>query len=68
MTKYLPNAKALAVGIPARVAGTPMWTNMRGNHTWVEVWDGGWHFVGAAEPDPKGLDHTWFNGDASIGT
>ena len=35
-----------AVGIPARVAGTPLWANMRGNHTWVEVWDGGsWHFL-----------------------
>ena len=55
-----------AVGIPARVAGTPLWANMRGNHTWVEVWDsGGWHFVGAAEPDAAGLDHAWFTHDAS---
>lgn len=54
-----------AVGIPARVAGTPMWTNMRGNHTWTEVWNDGWHFVGASEPDPAGLDHGWFTGDAS---
>lgn len=54
-----------SVGIPARVVGTPLWTNMRGNHTWVEVWDNGWHFVGAAEPDPKGLDHAWFEHDAS---
>ena len=55
-----------SVGVPARVAGTPMWTNMRGNHTWVEVWDnGGWHYVGAAEPDPQGLDHGWFANDAS---
>ena len=54
-----------AVGIPARIAGTPMWTNMRGNHTWVEVWDGGWHFAGAAEPDGKGLDCGWFKGDAA---
>jgi transglutaminase-like putative cysteine protease len=54
-----------AVGVPARVAGTPMWTNMRGNHTWIEVWDGGWHFAGAAEPDPNGLDRGWFCGDAS---
>jgi transglutaminase-like putative cysteine protease len=54
-----------AVGVPARVAGTPMWTNMRGNHTWVEVWDGDWHFAGAAEPDPSGLDHGWFVGDAA---
>lgn len=54
-----------AVGIPARVAGTSMWSNMRGNHTWVEVWDGGWHFVGAAEPDDAGLDHAWFAHDAT---
>ncbi|MEI2726497.1 MAG: transglutaminase domain-containing protein [Verrucomicrobiota bacterium] len=54
-----------SVGIPARVAGTPMWSNLRGNHTWVEVWDGEWHFTGAAEPDPAGLDHGWFVHDAS---
>lgn len=53
-----------SVGIPARVAGTPMWTNKRGNHTWVEIWDGGWHFTGAAEPSAEGLDHGWFVGDA----
>jgi len=53
-----------SVGIPARVAGTPMWTNMRGNHTWVEIWDNGWHYVGAAEPDAAGLDHGWFADDA----
>ncbi len=54
-----------SVGVPARVAGTPMWTNMRGNHTWVEVWDGDWHFTGAAEPDPNGLDRGWFVHDAA---
>jgi hypothetical protein len=54
-----------SVGIPARLTGTPMWADNRGNHTWVEIWDGGWHFVGAAEPDPKGLDHAWFEHDAS---
>jgi hypothetical protein len=54
-----------AVGVPARVAGTPMWTNLRGNHTWVEIWDGEWHFAGAAEPDSKGLDRGWFCGDAA---
>lgn len=54
-----------AVGIPARVVGTPLWTNMRGNHTWVEIWDGDWHFLGAAEPDENGLDHGWFVHDAS---
>ena len=54
-----------SVGVPARVAGTPLWSNLRGNHTWVEVWDGGWHFTGAAEPDPNGLDRGWFKGDAA---
>lgn len=54
-----------AVGVPARIAGTPLWANMRGNHTWVEVWDGDWHFLGAAEPDPAGLDRGWFVHDAS---
>ena len=55
-----------AVGVPARVVGTPMWTNLRGNHTWVEIWDGDWHFLGAAEPDEQGLDHGWFTHDASL--
>ncbi|MDQ2799604.1 MAG: hypothetical protein M3Y13_08185, partial [Armatimonadota bacterium] len=56
-----------SVGIPARVVGTPMWTNLRGNHTWVEVWDGqAWRFTGAAEPDPQGLDRGWFAHDASL--
>lgn len=54
-----------SVGIPARVVGTPMWMNGRGNHTWVEVWDGDWHFTGAAEPDAQGLDRGWFTGDAA---
>jgi transglutaminase-like putative cysteine protease len=54
-----------SVGVPARVVGTPMWANMRGNHTWVEAWDGDWHFLGAAEPDKAGLDHGWFLHDAS---
>lgn len=54
-----------SVGVPARVVGTPLWINLRGNHTWVEVWDQGWHFTGAAEPDPQGLDRAWFVGDAA---
>jgi len=54
-----------AVGVPARVAGTPMWTNLRGNHTWLEIWDKDWHFTGACEPDEKGLDRGWFTGDAA---
>ncbi len=55
-----------AVGIPARVAGIASWPGRGGNHTWVEIYDGGtWHFVGAAEPDPKGLNHAWFGGEAA---
>lgn len=47
-----------AVVIPARVVGTPQWTDGTGNHTWVEVWDNGWHFIGASEAGE--LDQTWF--------
>ena len=54
-----------SVGVPARIAGTPLWANNSGNHTWVEIWDGDWHFAGAAEADPKGLDRGWFVGNAS---
>jgi len=54
-----------AVGVPSRLAGIPSWPGRGGNHTWVEVWDkGSWHFVGAAEPDDKGLDHAWFAEEA----
>ena len=51
-----------AVGIPARMVGTPLWTNKSGNHTWVEIWDGQWHFLGACEPGR--LNKTWFEGRA----
>ena len=54
-----------AVGIPARAVGTPLWANQRGNHTWIEIWDGDWHFAGADEYDAAGLDRGWFVGDAS---
>lgn len=55
-----------AVGVPARLAGTPLWVNKRGNHTWVEVWDEGvWKFTGACEYDPNGLNRGWFQGIAS---
>ncbi len=54
-----------AVGIPARIVGTPLWTNQRGNHTWVEFWDGDWHFVGADEYDANGVDRGWFTDDAA---
>lgn len=55
-----------SVGVPARLTGIPSWKNKRGNHTWVEVWDDGWHFTGAAEPSSEGLDNTWFQGDAAL--
>jgi transglutaminase-like putative cysteine protease/poly(3-hydroxybutyrate) depolymerase len=55
-----------AVAVPARLAGIHSWPGRGGNHTWAEVWDGGsWHFVGAAEPDPNGLDRAWFAGEAT---
>lgn len=54
-----------SVCVPARLVGTPNWWNKRGNHTWVEIWDKDWHFTGACEPDPKGLDRGWFVDDAS---
>ena len=52
-----------AMGVPARVVGTPQWRTVRGNHTWVEVWDNGWHFLGAAES--SALDTGWFKGRAA---
>jgi predicted peptidase len=54
-----------AVGVPARLVGTPNWSDKRGNHTWIEIWDDDWHFTGACEPDPKGLDRGWFVADAA---
>ena len=54
-----------AMGVPTRVVGTPLWANNSGNHTWLEIWDKDWHFTGACEPDPKGLDRGWFVGNAS---
>ncbi len=51
-----------AVGIPSRMAGTPMWTNMRGNHSWCEVYaDGEWYFT---EYYSKSLNKSWFLADA----
>ncbi|WP_233215695.1 transglutaminase-like domain-containing protein [Rhodopirellula bahusiensis] len=54
-----------SVGIPARFVGTPLWFNQSGNHSWVEVWDDGWHFTGAAEPTGNELDRGWFVGNAT---
>jgi hypothetical protein len=52
-----------AVGVPARVAGTASWSDHTGNHTWTEVWDHQWYFVGSAEPGK--LNHTWFVDNAA---
>ena len=49
-----------SVGIPARFVGTPLWSDRSGNHSWVEIWDDGWHFTGAAEPTGTELDKAWF--------
>jgi len=54
-----------AVGVPARFAGTPLWTNRSGNHSWVEIWDGRWHYTGAAEPAGDKLDAAWFGNRAA---
>ncbi len=57
-----------AVGVPARFVGTPRWSDDSGNHSWVEVWDDGWHFTGAAEPTGSDLDRGWFAGRAAGAT
>ncbi|MEX1223843.1 MAG: transglutaminase-like domain-containing protein, partial [Pirellulales bacterium] len=54
-----------AVGVPARLVGTPLWSDGSGNHTWVEIWDDGWHFTGAAEPTGEALNRAWFVGRAA---
>ena len=52
-----------AVGIPARMVGTPLLSNFEGNHTWVEIWDRHWHFIDAWRPEP--MDKTYFFGIAA---
>jgi hypothetical protein len=42
-----------------------MWPDKSGNHSWVEVWDNGWHFTGAAEASGDNLDVAWFADRAS---
>jgi hypothetical protein len=54
-----------SVGVPARFVGTPLWADGSGNHSWVEIWDEGWHFTGAAEPTGNELNQAWFAGRAS---
>jgi len=52
-----------SVGIPARIAAIALWPDESGNHTWVEIWDGRWRYVGASES--TSLDHAWFTKKAS---
>ncbi len=54
-----------AVGIPARFVGTPLWSNRSGNHSWVEIYDNGWHFTGACEATGSDLNKGWFAGRAA---
>ena len=54
-----------AVGVPARFVGTPLWSNRSGNHSWVEVYDSGWHFTGACEATGSDLNKGWFAGRAA---
>ncbi|MCX8228435.1 MAG: hypothetical protein OTJ44_00600 [Planctomycetota bacterium] len=54
-----------SVGVPARFVGTPLWADGSGNHSWVEIWDDGWHFTGAAEPTGNQLNQAWFTDRAS---
>lgn len=52
-----------AVGVPARFVGC-RWKNKRGNHSWVEIWDGGeWKHLGAG--DGGNANEAWFNADAA---
>lgn len=52
-----------SVGIPARLVGVMQWRESGGNHTWVEVWDGKWHYLGAEESES--YDQAWFTQKAS---
>ena len=53
-----------SIGVPVCFVGTSMWYNNTGNHSWVEIWDDGWHFTGAAEPTGNDLNKAWFSGQA----
>ena len=47
------------MGIPSRIAGTPLWVSKEGNHNWTEIWiDGDWYFT-EYYPTPA-LNHSWF--------
>ena len=52
-----------SVGIPARLVAVMLWRESGGNHTWVEVWDGKWHYLGAQESEA--YDQAWFTDKAA---
>ena len=54
-----------SVGVPARFAGTPLWYNESGNHSWIEFWDNGWHYT---EANTDKVDSAWFDGSAAKAT
>ncbi len=43
-----------SVGIPARLVGSPAWTEKTANHSWVEIWDRQWRPIDAGEAGPFG--------------
>lgn len=45
-----------AAGIPTRIVGVPVWSDLSGNHNWVEYWDDQWVYQGASPSDPRGND------------
>jgi hypothetical protein len=51
-----------SVGIPARVAGVAQWNRPeKGNHNWVEVYDGkNWNFIDAVPSDKVEWNKAWF--------
>jgi len=56
-----------AVGLPARLAGTAMWTTKEGNHNWVEVWlpeTKSWQFTEYGG-GPNDFDRGWLLADAA---
>jgi hypothetical protein len=46
-----------SVGIPARLVGSPAWTEKTANHSWVEIWDRQWRPIDAGEAGP--FDEAW---------
>ncbi len=42
-----------ACAIPARFTGCGAWTDLSGNHSWVEYWDDQWIYEGASSSDPR---------------